>query len=1740
MRKQSVVLVFIFLLLLTISGQTTLSRLWALGNDNQPIHAAAQTGSPARQPASTFLTGPAAGDPVDIALTYLRQQATTLGLHAADLADLVVTDRYVTQHNGVTHLYLRQRYHGIAVFNGVVNINISRSGEVINLGNRFVPNLAQAVNTETPALTAPAAVEYAAQGLKLTLTAPVYIVEDRNGPAREVQLSMGGIAKTAIPAKLVYQRQADGKLHLAWSLIIEPLADQHRWHLRVDAVNGAILVKEDLILHDSWAPSWSVTKHQEQPPITDAVTDAATGGEQPASPLTPPTYRVFPLPLEHPDDGPSLPNSQAVVNNPADALASPYGWHDIDGQPGHEFSDTRGNNVAAQEDRNDDNADGFRPTGKKPKKFNFDYPFDPTRNPIEGNNPAVAIINLFYWNNILHDIAYRYGFDEVSGNFQENSYGRGGLGADAIQADAQDGYDFGARNNAYFMTAPDGEPPRLGTFVFDLTTPNRDSALDNGIVIHEYAHGISTRLVGGPSNIYCLNNAEQMGEGWSDWFMLALTTKASDTGAKARSFMTYPLGQPLDGPGVRRYLYSTDMTIDPFTYQDLKTTSDIYIVGQIWASMLWDLQWNLIAQHGFDPNFYTGSGGNNLALRLVMDGMKFVPCEPGFVDARDAILLADQVNNNGANQCTIWQTFAKRGLGWSARQGSPYHTFDGVAAFDLPTICRDDLSLTKRGVPDLAEAGKVLTYELVASNYTAQPLTGLVLSDPIPAHTNYVAGSASDGGSEVGGSVTWQLPVLNPDESAVRTFQVMIDRAYPDPVELFLDDMENGGTNWAATGLWHLQADAEPCGNSASPTHSWYYGQAPDCLYTDNSSGELTTVNPIALPDGKVTLKFMSWEAYESCCDGVEALVATDGVNFSRVWHAGQSSNQWHEVTADLSAYAGQSIWLRFAFRSDGSVTARGWYLDDVQLIVAQAVMNSATLTSNEGLSTTATSQNQVIKTPEIDVSPLVIEATLNVGAKVVHTLTITNSGTAPLHFALGELAQPTVALTSTSHAVIGASAPPLPQALPGQPTMPTAVSYAGERLNAHSASVTVPKHAGLTGSLTLDTQGNPNVLLLAAGDVLQIQALLATYADLGQIDIYDAHLDTPTLAQLAAYDTIIVIANNAFANPTDVGDRLAEYVDDGGTVIQTVATFYDSSASGWSLQGRWINEGYSPLIGSGDWFAFASLGDFDATHPIMQGVDEAGDYFRQVMELAPDAELVATWSDDEFVATKARVVALNTFLADGFAWTGDVDLVVHNSIIWLQTQTGADAAWLAATPVTGTVAVEGVQTIAVTIDAGAPEIGNGEYRALLRVRSNDRDEANLDIPVTLHALGPELSIGRAQSYFGRPVQLPVNFRSNGLAIAAMAFSIDFDEQCLRFDPADADNNGIPDAITLTTPPGFEVVAHADLSDVNSEIDLFIGDLTPPLTALPDGALLTLDFKALCQPQATPLTVRVGFGAQPPASFSDLNGVSRPGQLLAGAVEIQVGLPGDCNQDGLVNAADSVACVLESFDGDGSFWLDAPGGAFAGSPHGCDSNLDEQIDAGDILCTVLTIFQGQGACNGAVGAATGGTPAVAVLAIPDDLVAQPGGQVTVPVHLTSNGNTIGATVFALTFDPAVLTLDQTDGDGNGIPDAIAFNLPAGVTASVQVVDNRQIQIAIADLGLPFVALPDGALAQITFTAGAQTQTSAITFAGTLRASVGTHTGQSAAVTTDDGAVRIVLAPTGEALVEKAYLPWIER
>jgi hypothetical protein len=225
-----------------------------------------------------------------------------------------------------------------------------------------------------------------------------------------------------------------------------------------------------------------------------------------------------------------------------------------------------------------------------------------------------------------------------------------------------------------------------------------DGDVDNGIISHEYGHGISNRLTGGRLNTNCLGNDEQMGEGWSDWFGLMLTMKATDQPGDRRGIGTYAIGQATDGGGIREAPYSTDFSENDYTYADTDGNVSVpHGVGFVWATTLWEMTWDLIEEYGFDPDLYNGTGGNNIAMQLVLDGLKLQPCNPGFVTGRDAILEADRLANNGENQCLIWAAFARRGLGLSASQGSSNSLNDQVEAFDVPETANCLLSVGDSG-----------------------------------------------------------------------------------------------------------------------------------------------------------------------------------------------------------------------------------------------------------------------------------------------------------------------------------------------------------------------------------------------------------------------------------------------------------------------------------------------------------------------------------------------------------------------------------------------------------------------------------------------------------------------------------------------------------------------------------------------------------------------------------------------------------------------------------------------------------------------------------------------------------------------------------------------------------------------------------------------------------------------------------------------------------------------------------
>lgn len=757
------------------------------------------------------LSGVGQGDNLDqIREAILEKYEKT---NPADLSGLVVTDQYTSRHNGITHVYASQSVNGIRIMNSYITVGIDRDGKVRGISEKIFSNIASKAPSPAPGIDlASAATSMVRQH------APQIGISTEITPEGDYKLNYSGPNYTySSTADLVYWVSPEDEFFLAWVFDMDMPSGKHWWQFVVDANSGNELKKFD------WQVSCAIDHSHAAGCVPMAMAEESASSVEDGS-----GYNVFSFPTESPSHG-----ARTIVTEPAFSGASPFGWHDVDGIPGADFTITRGNNVYAYEDINDTNEPGFSPDGGD--ELDFDFPL--LLNALPSTYTSAAITNLFYANNRIHDILYVYGFDEAAGNFQQNNYGNEGLDQDWVRAEAQDG---GGTNNANMATPPDGNRPRMQMYLWSsgggsvsllnvnspesiegnyaststaafgpglpadgitadmviaedeignaelcgpagnaadidgkiaivdrgscnftakvlnaqaagalavvvvnntgggvtpmggtapgITIPSfmisqadgnsikavlnsgvtvnatlgqfgdgsgiKDGSFDNGIIVHEYVHGLTNRLTGGPSVTFCLGNEEQMGEGWSDWYGAMLTMDINAANPEYRPIGTFAVSQPITGGGIRPAPYDTSFSINDYTYADVSSPSLSvpHGVGFVWGTMLWDLTWAFIDEYGYDEDLYNGNAGNNMVIQLVTDALKLQVCEPGFVDGRDAILLADELNFDGANQCLIWRVFARRGLGLSASQGSSQSRSDGVAAFDLPPICQNILA----------------------------------------------------------------------------------------------------------------------------------------------------------------------------------------------------------------------------------------------------------------------------------------------------------------------------------------------------------------------------------------------------------------------------------------------------------------------------------------------------------------------------------------------------------------------------------------------------------------------------------------------------------------------------------------------------------------------------------------------------------------------------------------------------------------------------------------------------------------------------------------------------------------------------------------------------------------------------------------------------------------------------------------------------------------------------------------
>ncbi|HEV8564262.1 MAG TPA: M36 family metallopeptidase [Actinomycetota bacterium] len=630
-----------------------------------------------------FLTGPQHGSAAAIGLDYLRRHEAAFGISDATLRTLSFVRDYVSI-DGTHHVSWRQTRAGIPVFGSGVKINVTKDGRVINLVGSPVAGLARAGTSA--AIGSSQAVQSAISDARLT---------NVTGLTRVT--ASGAAQRTAPTATKVYFPRPGG-VRLGWQTY---LSGREGMYLSVvDARNGNILFRRSLTDH---------AKGQ----IFENYPNAKSGGDQ------------------------------HVVNFNPFLFAS----NRLFGNAAWVYSDVNDDNVAQAREE-------IKPDANGNWKFDFvtyhndvnspcvpKYPCSWDSRYAQGEfswrtNRRQGGTQLFWFLNRFHKHLRQapIGFNEAAGNFQLLNSSGAGFGGDPVLGQAIDGAktllpalgvglpDPNHTDNANMGTPPDGFSPTMQMYLWsdpltnEVFGPGSDPFIqadgDNeaDIVYHEYTHGLSNRLVVDADGNSTLGNVQAgaMGEGWSDWYavdFLVAEGHVTDTvadgqlqrigqyvGAGEDLIRFEPMDCPVGSVSARCPGTPTAGT-GGFTYGDfgqVTTGPEVHADGEIWGQTLWDLRTEL---------------GSEISEGIATRGMELSPANPSFLDMRNAILQADEVDNAGANQDAIWTVFAARGMGYfaSAINGDdafPVEDFsmppaDGSPTGDLSGTVTD----TDTGVP---------------------------------------------------------------------------------------------------------------------------------------------------------------------------------------------------------------------------------------------------------------------------------------------------------------------------------------------------------------------------------------------------------------------------------------------------------------------------------------------------------------------------------------------------------------------------------------------------------------------------------------------------------------------------------------------------------------------------------------------------------------------------------------------------------------------------------------------------------------------------------------------------------------------------------------------------------------------------------------------------------------------------------------------------------------------------------
>jgi hypothetical protein len=371
------------------------------------------------------------------------------GLQAVDVAEAPLRSIHDTGHGGIVATFT-QTVDGIDVFRDEVKVLMDRDHTLLAVTG-YIPSRGLVAKAGTPVVRARA-------GTALAAALSDFSGQASSTAARFVESAEGGYERwdvSAADASWPEELRPGAPVRLKRVLFHEPDALVPAWYVElmspsqaymyvVSADDGSLLFRHDLMASDVFNYRvWAQTTGAHLP----------HDGPQGTSPT--------PHPTGVPDffaPGFVAPNLVSIQNGP---ISTNDPWL----APG--ATQTLGNNVDAYADLA--SPDGFTAGDFRASTTSantFDRAYDVTLAPGSSSNQRMAAITqLFYDDNFFHDWYYDSGFDEASGNGQTSNFGRGGLGGDAMHAEAQ---DFGGTNNANMSTPPDGAPGRMQMYVFNL------------------------------------------------------------------------------------------------------------------------------------------------------------------------------------------------------------------------------------------------------------------------------------------------------------------------------------------------------------------------------------------------------------------------------------------------------------------------------------------------------------------------------------------------------------------------------------------------------------------------------------------------------------------------------------------------------------------------------------------------------------------------------------------------------------------------------------------------------------------------------------------------------------------------------------------------------------------------------------------------------------------------------------------------------------------------------------------------------------------------------------------------------------------------------------------------------------------------------------------------------------------------------------------------------------------------